>query len=198
MASAPHIEGFTVRVFEERDIPALQALFDEDPEYFELNGRPIPVEEICTALPAGRTREDKFLFVLERNGRHAGIIDLIRGYPEPHIWHLGFIFLSKAARGGGAGRRCLRALYDWVRTQGGTVIRLGVVEPNPAFQNNLCHHYLAEDVRCTHELDLDPGEDIHVATLELDEVVAQISDGRIRHSLVISALSRVLDLRVRP
>ncbi|MEQ1867025.1 MAG: GNAT family N-acetyltransferase [Micropepsaceae bacterium] len=130
MASAPHIEGFTVRVFEERDIPALQALFDEDPEYFELNGRPIPVEEICTALPAGRTREDKFLFVLERNGRHAGIIDLIRGYPEPHIWHLGFIFLSKAARGGGAGRRCLRALYDWVRTQGGTVIRLGVVEPN--------------------------------------------------------------------
>lgn len=74
---------------------------------------------------------------------------------------------------------------------------LGPVEPNPAFQSNLCHHYLAEDVRCTHELDLDPGEDIQVATLALDEVVAQISDGRIRHSLVISALSRVLDLRVR-
>jgi GNAT superfamily N-acetyltransferase len=124
------VNGFTVRAFEERDVAPMQMLFDEDPEYFEINGREIPVEEICTAVPPGRSRDDKFLFVLERDGRPEGMIDLIRGYPEPHIWHLGFIFLSKAARGGGAGRRCLRALYDWVRGQGGTVIRLGVVEPN--------------------------------------------------------------------
>lgn len=70
------------------------------------------------------------MFVLERNGRPEGLIDIIRGYPEPHIWYLGFTFLSKAVRGGGAGRRCLHALYDWVRAQGGTAIRLGVVEPN--------------------------------------------------------------------
>lgn len=127
---ALNIPDFTVRVLEDRDVAPLQSLFDEDTEYFELNGRPIPAEEICTALPPGRTRDDKFLFVLERDGRVAGMIDLIRGYPEPHIWHLGFIFLAKAARGDGAGRRCLRALYDWVRAQGGTVIRLGVVEPN--------------------------------------------------------------------
>ncbi|MCE9521896.1 MAG: GNAT family N-acetyltransferase [Alphaproteobacteria bacterium] len=130
MASVPHIEGFTARALEERDVPALQTLFDEDPEYFELNGRAFPVEEVRDALPPGRTAGDKFLFVLERNGRAEGMIDFIRDYPEPHIWHLGFIFLSKAARGGGAGRRCLRALFHWVRAQGGTVIRLGVVEPN--------------------------------------------------------------------
>ena len=73
---------------------------------------------------------------------------------------------------------------------------LGPVEPNPAFQNNLCHHYLAEDVRKTHELELDPGEDIVVDTLDLDEVRARIRAGTIRHSLVVSALSRVLDLRL--
>jgi GNAT superfamily N-acetyltransferase len=130
MTAPPCISGFHVRPFLAGDVPALQMLFDEDPEYFEINGRAIPVEEIRTALPPGRTADDKFLFVLERDGRHAGMIDIIRDYPEPHVWHLGFIFLSKRARGGGAGRRCLRALYDWVRAQGGTVIRLGVVEPN--------------------------------------------------------------------
>ncbi len=124
------IPGFHVRPLLAGDVSALQVLFDEDPEYFEINGRAIPVEEIRTALPPGRAAEDKLLFVLEREGRHAGLIDVIRHYPEPHVWHLGFIFLSKSARGGGTGRRCLRALYDWMRAQGGTAIRLGVVEPN--------------------------------------------------------------------
>lgn len=75
---------------------------------------------------------------------------------------------------------------------------LGPVEPNPAFLNNLCHHFLAEGARPTHEQELDPGEDIAVDTLDLDQVRAQIRSGGIRHSLVISALSRVLDLRIEP
>ena len=75
---------------------------------------------------------------------------------------------------------------------------LGPVEPNPAFQNNLCHHYLAEGASRTHALELDPGEDIVVDTLTVDEVVEAVRQGVIRHSLVVSALSRVLDLRVRP
>ncbi len=127
---APDIPGFTIRAFSDRDIASLQARFDEDPEYFEINGRAFSVEEVRDALPPGRTREDKLLFTLDRDGRPEGILDLIRDYPEPHIWHLGLIFLSKAVRGGGAGRRCLHALYDWVRAQGATVLRLGVVEPN--------------------------------------------------------------------
>jgi len=74
---------------------------------------------------------------------------------------------------------------------------LGVVEPNPAFHNNHCHHFLAEGARRTHELELDPGEDIAVDTLTLEETAARIRSGEIRHSLVISALARVLDLRAR-
>ncbi len=72
---------------------------------------------------------------------------------------------------------------------------LGTVEPNPAFQNNLCHHFLAEGVRLTHEIDLDPGEDIAVDTMDLEEVRAAIAAGEIRHSLVLCALARILDLR---
>ncbi len=72
---------------------------------------------------------------------------------------------------------------------------LGCVEPNPAFHTNLCHHWLAQDCVRTHSLELDHGEDIRLGTLSLDEARAQIRDGTIRHALVITALSRVLDLR---
>ena len=72
---------------------------------------------------------------------------------------------------------------------------LGAVEPNPAFQDNECHHWLARGARRTHALELDDGEDIAVLELSLDEVRARIASGEIRHSLVITALARVLDLR---
>jgi 8-oxo-dGTP pyrophosphatase MutT (NUDIX family) len=73
---------------------------------------------------------------------------------------------------------------------------LGAVEPNPAFLDNLCHHWLAEDAVRTHGQELDSGEDIAIDTLALDEVRAAIAGGEIRHALVITALSRVLDVRV--
>ncbi len=72
---------------------------------------------------------------------------------------------------------------------------LGCVEPNPAFQDNLCHHWLAEDARPTHAPRLDGGEDIVIDTMNPEEMTDAIATGEIRHSLVISAVCRVLDLR---
>ena len=92
-----------------------------------------------------------------------------------------------------AGRRELREEAGFTASRW---TPLGAVEPNPAFQDNLCHHFLAEDARPTHPQELDGGEDIDVATLPLDEVRARVLAGEIRHALVITALSRVLDLRL--
>ncbi|MEM7168301.1 MAG: NUDIX hydrolase [Planctomycetota bacterium] len=72
---------------------------------------------------------------------------------------------------------------------------LGHVEPNPAFQDNLCHHWLAEGAVCSGERSLDVGEDIDVTTLTEEEVRAAIANGEMRHSLALLALSRVYDLR---
>lgn len=72
---------------------------------------------------------------------------------------------------------------------------LGSVEPNPAFHDNRCHHFLAEGARLIGGLELDPGEDIVVDELTEAQLVAALRDGSIDHALVVSALSRVLDLR---
>jgi len=74
---------------------------------------------------------------------------------------------------------------------------LGCVEPNPAFQDNVCHHWLAEDARRTHAQELDRGEDIETDRLPLERVRELVERGQIRHSLVLTALSRVIDLRPR-
>jgi 8-oxo-dGTP pyrophosphatase MutT (NUDIX family) len=73
---------------------------------------------------------------------------------------------------------------------------LGAVEPNPAFQDNLCHHWLAEKATRQAEPSLEGGEDIRIETVTLSELSRLVSDGTIRHSLVISAVCRLLDLRV--
>ncbi len=71
---------------------------------------------------------------------------------------------------------------------------LGAVEPNPAFHDNLCHHWLAKNVKKTKELNLDDGEDIEVAELTIDEIHSEINRGKLQHSLALSGLSRVFDL----
>ncbi|MED6335411.1 MAG: hypothetical protein VYE81_08425, partial [Planctomycetota bacterium] len=65
----------------------------------------------------------------------------------------------------------------------------------PAFLDNLCHQWLAEEVTLTHEQDLDPGEDIEVLTRSPDQVRSWVREGIINNALVLTALARVLDLR---
>ncbi len=72
---------------------------------------------------------------------------------------------------------------------------LGWVQANPAFLNNLCHLWLAEDVVRTHPLALDAGEDVQVRELSLDDLPAAIQSGRMRNTFSLLALSQVFDLR---
>jgi 8-oxo-dGTP pyrophosphatase MutT (NUDIX family) len=71
---------------------------------------------------------------------------------------------------------------------------LGYVEPNPAFLNNVCHHWLANDVQRTHKPGLDEGEDLLVDEMGLEEIRQEITTGRMRHSLSLIALCHVFDL----
>ena len=72
---------------------------------------------------------------------------------------------------------------------------LGWVEANPAFLNNHCHLWLAQDVVKTHPPRLDEGEEISVAELSFEEVRHEIEGGRMRSSLTVLTLSRVFDMR---
>jgi len=73
---------------------------------------------------------------------------------------------------------------------------LGSSQPNPAFHNNLCHHFLAEDCQRTAEPALDEGEDVEVFLRPIADVVDAVRRGQIQNSLVLCALAKVFDLRI--
>lgn len=65
--------------------------------------------------------------------------------------------------------------------------KLGKVAANPAFMSNYCHTYLALDAEKTHELELDPFEEIEVVKIPKTEVMEKLTNGEINHSLIIAA-----------
>jgi ADP-ribose pyrophosphatase len=69
-------------------------------------------------------------------------------------------------------------------------IELGSTHPNPAYQDNVCHHFLALDCEKTSEQHLDDGEDIEVRLLPLADVARMIDDGTLDHALEIAAFFR--------
>jgi len=101
-------------------------------------------------------------------------------------------------RGEEHGQAARRELREETGYSAASWTYLGSVEPNPAFQDNLCHHWLAEDARLSDPQELDSGEDIEIVLLSEGEARRRILGGEIRHALVLTALSRILDLRREP
>ena len=87
-----------------------------------------------------------------------------------------------------------RELLEETGYGGGDWRSLGAVEPNPAIHPHLCHHFLADGVLRLAEPAPGPGEAIGLEFLDLDGIRAAMRDGRLRHVLALSALSRVFPL----
>lgn len=71
---------------------------------------------------------------------------------------------------------------------------LGNVQANPAIHDNLCHHWLVEDVVPVQAPAPDAGEAIRVHLMTLEEIKEAIDAGKLKHPLGLSALSRVFPL----
>lgn len=100
--------------------------------------------------------------------------------------------------GEGALEAARRELREETGYTGGNWDYLGAVEPNPAFHDHLCHHFLARDVEPTHQQDLTQGEAIRVELMTETQIGEAVRSGEIRHALALSALSRVFELWPRP
>ena len=82
----------------------------------------------------------------------------------------------------------VRELREETGYEGDPPQLLGEIFPNPAIMSNTCFTVLVENCQLRHPITLDPGEDIVVRLVALDEIPDLIRAGRIRHSLVVVAL----------
>jgi len=81
----------------------------------------------------------------------------------------------------------LRELREETGHEGTDVRSLGWVEPNAAIQNNRCHLFAVTGCRRVTDQDLDPGEDVAIELMDLDDLPEAIRAGQIRHALSITA-----------
>lgn len=125
------------------------------------------------------TPDDQVVLVRQfRHGTRAVTVEIPGGIVDP-----GESFIE-------AGARELREETGYAAE---TWIELGVVEPNPAIQDNRCGTVLALDAKPAGPKDLDPGEHIAVDTAPLSAISGIIQRGEIRHSLVIAAFFLLIE-----
>lgn len=74
-------------------------------------------------------------------------------------------------------------------------VSLGSVDGNSAFLNNQCHLWLARNAVKSASTNFDPGEDIQMDELSLDEIKQEIKAGHITNSLSLLTLYKLFDLR---
>lgn len=110
--------------------PALQALFAQDPDYFERVEhaplRPNEGEELLVERPPSVPPERKHVVIVD----DVVVLDLLDGYPDAATWFLGLIFVAPAARGTGLGTRVLEALAAELHRRGAGALRLAVEPAN--------------------------------------------------------------------
>jgi GNAT superfamily N-acetyltransferase len=121
------------------DGPIVQALLEQCADYFELVSGlppgPAEAHSLFTDLPPDKTYADKILIGLfDRSAALSGVLDAVRDYPEPSVWHISLLLLDPDHRRHGRGAEVYRAFENWSRSQGAHVIRLGVFEQNEKAQ----------------------------------------------------------------
>lgn len=131
------LDGYRVARLTPAEAADLQDLYERCTDFHELTEgsptRPTAASEELVALPPGKELADKFPFgVHAPAGRLIGFLDLMRDYPAEREWWIGLLMLDPAVRGAGLGSRIYRAAAEWVGSQHGSAIYIGVLEQNGA------------------------------------------------------------------
>lgn len=82
-----------------------------------------------------------------------------------------------------------RELREETGYRAGKVEPLGVIEPNPAIQNNRCSTFLATQLALEGPPTFDSNEDIEVVLVPLTEIPARVASNQICHALVVVAFT---------
>lgn len=132
----PVVEGALLALVSGSAVEELQDLLErcEDFEVLVTGHPPDPhaAKDLLTEVPPDHPLRDKFVVGVWTEQGLTAAIDLLRDFPQPHVWYLGLLLVAPDARGSGLGERILEALKTWVRGHGGRAIRLVVQDQNPA------------------------------------------------------------------
>lgn len=117
------------------EIDAVQGVIESDPGYVErITGLPPGPADALSLLmmrPPDLAEEHKSVFGIRRGGELVGLLDVLRGYPDPDVAYIGLLQIRADLRGQGLGREAHQALLalvgEWPEIRR---LRLAVVATN--------------------------------------------------------------------
>lgn len=121
---------------DEPDLPALQAFFDANPDYFvTVNGQPPRPDEarqeFADRPPAGLRFERCWsLGFVDEAGSLVGMASLLSDFLADGVWHIGLFIVATSLHGSGIAATLYHGLEAWMARRGAAWIRLGAVLGN--------------------------------------------------------------------
>jgi RimJ/RimL family protein N-acetyltransferase len=117
------------------EMAALQAVLEAAPRYFEcVTGLPpggAEAQSTVTALPEGKSYDDKFVWGLYEDGAMIGCADVVRGWNTREKAIIGLLLLAEPWQRRGLGRAFATLLEQTIAAWPEiTTLRLGVVATN--------------------------------------------------------------------
>ena len=116
-------------------VTELQELLErcEDFEVLVTGHPPDPhaAADLLIEVPPDHPLRDKFVIGVWTDDGLTAAIEVLRDFPEPHVWYLGLLLVAPEARGSGLGARIVEALKTWIRSHDGRTIRLVTQDQNP-------------------------------------------------------------------
>ena len=120
------------RLYED-DIPKLYRLCVSNPQYYTyLKCKPDSetLKGELTALPPGKTLEDKYFLGIYEGDQMIAILDLITGYPNPETAFIGWFMVDGVLHGQGIGTKFVKELLNYLKEKGFSSVRLGCIVEN--------------------------------------------------------------------
>lgn len=129
-------DGCGARVLTASDVPALQAFFETNPEYFltvagELPGADEAQNELDDLPPAGMTFSGRYVIGChDVAGTMIGMAHVMTDFLAEGVGHIGLFIVASSLHGRGVGAALYGGLEDWLRRSGMRWLRLGAVVGN--------------------------------------------------------------------
>lgn len=132
----PGGEQFFISKLVSSQAETLQAMMETCQDFALLSDglpvQPDAAREIFTEVPPGRSTSDKIVLGVWVDAHLAGVVDLLRDYPDPRVWWIGLMEFAPVHRGKHLGSSVLTEVEVLARQQGATSLQLGVLEANQA------------------------------------------------------------------
>jgi RimJ/RimL family protein N-acetyltransferase len=120
---------------DERTVRRLQWVFERSPGYFSrVTGalaRETEAEALFSALPEGRSMDDRSLLGIYEHDELVGCADVIRAFPDSTKATIGLLLIAEPYQGRGIGRAAYRLVEEHIVHWGSCAeVVLGIVRTN--------------------------------------------------------------------